>query len=333
MKFWSISFLLQFLMPLGVAAQRLRRPSQVAPSRERKLAVAEYSIPAFAVSFRSPNYLQGDAREDLALLGSTVAGPLRDVFREFVYESFRIQTARLANDPSLPEMVRQLTLVDFDVSVVHSESNNDENHQLRYLQEGWFEFYAEFIGAAHFIEPVNPADKPEDAYMEQLLGSWRKQYMVEDFSILQSMLRESEEPILQNHDYLEIIDDIQPGDFPFESYTPGLGMENSQTTQTRSFLERFLISLVAVVGAATLAAVLLLARPYVAKYNSNSFAPHQGAFPTATGVSLPGREEDPTSLEESDRWLKQVSAEFGIRTVAQIISGLFRLTKSLFRPF
>jgi hypothetical protein len=234
--------------------------------------------------------------------------------REFVFQSYRIQNSRLANDPNLPEMVQRLTMVDFEVTVVHRLHKKEEENQFRRLQDdGWFEFYAQFVGSAYFVPSVNPDDNPDNEYMEKLLDSWRQQYMIEDFSILEDMLRDSEEPLLQNMNFLTILNDIETNNFPYAPDVPRVGMPN-ETPSVENKRDNLVIALVVIVGTLTIAAVLFLARPYVSRYKiGTTLAPHQGAFPRLEDhtVSLPGREEeipvDPSALEESDLWLQQVS--------------------------
>jgi len=300
-----------------VSAIRQGRPQQehngfaLATVQQRKLNSAQYTIPTFALTFRSPNILQGDVREDLALLGSTLKGPLKNAVTEFVFESFREGIARLGQDISIPQMIRLLRYVNFDVTVVHSERNKEEDHSLRRdLQLGWFEFYAQFKGSAYFNEPVDPSTKPDDEYMEKLLGSWLEQYFVEDFSDLRQMLRSSEEPILQNLDYLVVLTDVIPDVFPYDEETPGLGAKAPNSSDANSSSDaagKLMIIVLVVVGTATLGAMLLLVRPMVAK---NRVHPQEGAFPRLGDESLPGRggEEitvDTENMEESDLWLQQ----------------------------
>jgi len=282
--------------------------------QQRRLNAAQYTIPVFALTFRSPNILQGDVREDLALLGSTLKGPLKDVVLEFVFESFREGIARLSHDVSIPPMIRLLKYVDFDVTVVHSERNKEEDHSLRRDMQSseWFEFYAQFKGSAYFIEPSDPSTKPDDEYMDKLLGSWLEQYFVEDFAVLKQMLRSSEEPILQNLDFLVILTDVIPDVFPYEEETPGLGAKAPNSSNSDSSADsssKRMITVLVVVGTATLGAMLLLARPMVTKHRVH---PQDGSFPRLGDESLPGRggEEitvDTENMEESDLWLQQVS--------------------------
>ena len=296
----------------------LEQQQQQQNENQRRLTIAEYAIPPFAMSFRSPNILQGDVREDLNLLGSTIAGPLRDVVTGFVFQAFQILAVRNAKDPSIPQMIQSLTNVNFEVKVMHSERHKEEDHSLRHLQSSnWFEFYAEFVGAAYFIEPMDSSETPEKEFMEGLLGAWREQFMVEDYAVLRDLLRDSEEPILQNLDFLVILNDITPGMFPeYGDDNPSLGANipnNNNNAENMTHGDKALISLMVVLGTATIVAFLFLARPYVVGRNSK-FDPHQGAFPRVgdqAGVSLPGRGEDempvdPAALEESDRWLKEV---------------------------
>ena len=289
---------------------------------QRRLATIQFSIPVFALTFRSPNVLQGDVRADLDLLGSTVAGPLHDIVTEFVFESYRIQMARLSQSGSLPDIMRDLVMVDFEVTVVHAERNKEEDHSLRRnLSTGWFEFYAQFVGAAFFLEPLDPSSVPDAAEMEQMLGSWREQFMVEDFTILQKMLRETDDPILQNLDFLVVLNDanvdVFPDSFKKDNPTPysdqekplGAPYPNDASSGGGSQGYKVLMSLLVIVGTATLAAMLFLVRPYVVK-SRNHLGPQDGAFPSPP-VSLPGRGEeeipvDMNALEESDRWLQQV---------------------------
>ena len=230
---------------------------------------------------------------------------------EFVFESFREGVARLGEDVAIPEMIRKLKVVEFDVTVVHSERNKEEDHSLRReLQTGWFEFYAQFKGSAYFVEPVDPTTKPDEEYMDRLLGSWLEQYFVEDFSDLQQMLRSSDDPILQNLQYLVVLTDVIPDVFPYDKETPGLGAKAPASSNTSPETGgKLMIIVLVVVGTATLGAMLLLVRPIVTKRRVH---PQEGAFPRLGDESLPGRggEEvtvDPENMEESDLWLQQVS--------------------------
>jgi hypothetical protein len=288
------------------------RDDSAAAVAHRRLAVAAFEIPVFALTFRSPNVLQGNVAEDLVLLGSTLAGPLEEILGEFCHESFRIQTARLsqneAPNTALPEMVLQLLAVDFDVTVVYQPRNPDED-QNRHLQTEWLDYYAQFVGVAKFVQPLDPADQPTDDYMQQLLGSWVHQYLVEDFTVLESMMRASEDPVLKNMEYLAVVEDPKRGVFPYT--VAGTNNDNQGSSGDANHkLTRLLLSLLVVVATATMAAVFFLVRPHMATHRAKQL----GAFPRqedpAHRLSLAGRggddDIDPQALEESDRWLKQV---------------------------
>lgn len=292
--------------------------------QRRNNALAKFSIPIFAFSWSSPNLLQGDVREDLHLLGSTVAGPLSDIVEDFVYQSFRIQLARLATDESVPEMVQTLRMVQFHTTVVYNERNKEEDHamlrQRRELQASstHLDFYAQFQGWAYFVQTSDPNDMPTAEYMSDTLGQWRESFMVEDYVILMEELHKSDDPVLKNLGNLVVINNVQPGDYPYAPETPVGAAVPAESSSHQNNMNDLWLSFFVVLGAVTLVGALLLARPYVLKRHRQLDA-HQGAFPhvgddATASVSLPGRGEgsegeeiDPVNMEESDLWLQQVS--------------------------
>ena len=93
--------------------------------------------------------------------------------------------------------------------------------------------------------------------------------------------------------------------------------QGQQSSSSTSITEDFALSFFVVVGAASLLGTLFLVKPYM---RARQLEAHQGAFPhagedhTQATESLPGRGEgsegddmDPANMEESDRWLQQVS--------------------------
>jgi hypothetical protein len=165
------------------------------------------------------------------------------------------------------------------------------------------------VGVAKFVQPLDPADQPTDDYMQQLLGSWVHQYLVEDFTVLESMMRASEDPVLKNMEYLAVVEDPKRGVFPYT--VAGTNNDNQGSSGDANHkLTRLLLSLLVVVATATMAAVFFLVRPHMATHRAKQL----GAFPRqedpAHRLSLAGRggddDIDPQALEESDRWLKQV---------------------------
>lgn len=319
--------------PSGVAIARAAGDNHAAAvaatttaTHERRLAVATFEIPVFSLAFRSFNVLEGNVAEDLALLGSTLAGPLEEILGEFCHESFRIQTARLSSQgTALPDMVRQLLSVDFDVEVCYQQRSAEEDQDrtrsrgLQQQQSQWLDFNAQFKGVANFVQPTDPADQKSDDYMQQLLGSWLQQYLIEDFTVLESMMRASEDPVLKNMEGLAVVNGAQPAVFPCHA----TANEESLTGGDSNKLPQLLLSLLVVVATATMAAVFFLVRPHMASHRASKNN-KLGAFPhhedPAHRLSLAGRGGDddvidPQALEESDRWLKQASVVVGVVVV------------------
>lgn len=185
-------------------------------------AVVAYDMPPFALSFRSDNILGGAVEIDGVLLESTLGEPLKLILTEFLLDVFSVQLARSASDPEIPSIVWQFLKLHLHVDVHYQvvDSNGEaKGRRLSSSQADFLQFYAEFGGQALYREPTDPSTKPSSDLMLDLLGNWIDVGLSEDLSILKQRLLDSEQPLLQSHEFLSVETNVVAGSNPFTTPT------------------------------------------------------------------------------------------------------------------